>query len=401
MEVRQVIPNLAGGLSTLPSLDRNPTEVPDSWNMLFSNTHGAYKRPGTETVGGKFVLNPGCKILNGRPVDVTDPKDPRYTGRYFATFFISPTVYQFLMVGSGVWETGWVDLSNDSHTNSVTKTGNELLKVTPEGTPIEQFTNTDAPMLRGMNEYFIYDEDPDGRIPHPREVFRATRIGGRIFVVNNRRRVQFTRQVGQYEETSDRRGIDILHKNHYQILFYAITSGQAVKINLSWIANWGDTNYRKYDWVFTMSNLNIETIAEQFVETWENSSYSLKELFIVSGLQRTAAIRVKELATSKNLVQEDESYYENTGTNLSPDKGDEITLVTTNPPADAMIKVSNVKFSFTNVAAHVLDSTVSGGNQIPSTQARPITSVDQWNLKITGGTADSSDDIWIKFQGDK
>ena len=398
MEIRQVIPNLSGGLCTLPSLDRRSNEVQDCWNMLFSNTHGAYKRPGTEIISDHFILNPGCKIENGRPTNVEDPMDPRYYGRFITTFPITSTVYQIVMIGSGVWETGWIDISDETHAN-------EFLSVTPEGEPLDTVNNQNVPMLRGMNDYFIYDLDDvecPAKGPHPREVFRVTRVGGRIFVVNKRKKVKFTRKVGNYDEDTNTRGNQILHDHQYQLIFYAITSGQPIVVNVSWIAHWDD-KYRKYDWSFTMANLNIETIAEEFVKTWGTSERDYQDFFVVSGLRKTVAIRVKNSRAVTNLIKEGDKYLLNTGTNLNPKVGEEINFVTESPrdSDEPDIKVSNVEFKFSHVAAHVLDSTVSGGNQIPSYQARPETSTDEWILKVTGGTDDTADDVWIKFQGDK
>ena len=182
---RQVITSLRGGICTLPAVDRRASECEDSWNILFSNTHGAYRRPGTEIIGNKIDLQPACEIDpetgNARIIQKPEnEEDLRYGNRAMFVFPVKKYIYQVLLLGSGVWGQFFIDFEKER---------NIILNDFPEDIEACPNPNRNNQMiLKGSNHQLIYSN----KCKRPQKVFRCIKAEGRLWILNKENKVNFT-----------------------------------------------------------------------------------------------------------------------------------------------------------------------------------------------------------------
>ena len=400
-QVRSSIPNFLGGLSTLPPVLRERTEVAEADNVLFSLADGAYRRPGTELIHRfltrptEWFLDPGEELPDPYPFsDETKAQLERggiapedYVGRLIRgqraiwAFPVSASRVQVLLVGHGTWETLWLDLE----TNDLLRDG--------DGNPIDSLGRPiGAPTLFGRSDYLkirnargeplrwpeVLDEKRGVR---PQRTFRATKSESRIWILNKTVPVRLTdtRADQNAHNLEFRSGY---HFNHWMLIFYALTSGRDVRVAMTFEFEEEDKTLTKYGQEFNLGDEDgIETVAENFKKQWErnlsNSGAQLlpnayrtkppndvRDLFVVEAKRQTAAVRALGL------------------------------------------KIKKLKFYFQNVAARAVsddakkedgtpDLALSG---LPTPESLPATAPRDWILEVQGSSSSELDNAWYRFK---
>ena len=332
---RQVITSLRGGICTLPPIDRRASECEDSWNVLFSNTHGAYRRPGTEIIGNKIQLQDeeGYSTKNGERVKIllknkeNNEGDKRIGTRAMFVFPVKKDIYQVLLLGSGVWEMFFIDLEKGKK--------NILNRYPQDLTPEYTQSRNEQMILSNTEERLIYDNSA----AKPQEIFRAIKAEGKIWIVNKTTKVNFTLLRAHYIEgvSTTIFGNRLLHDNTYLFNFLEVTSGNSITSSIEFIVKYGDpAKYKKYKVNLSLGEFKgIETMGELFQEKWESNPSSLPKVvfdaFTVTSLRKQAALVVKDPHADLR-----EDYSKETLTSTSP--------------TDENFTISNLKFKFNNIA---------------------------------------------------
>lgn len=383
-QIRSSVPNFLGGLSTLPLTLRERTEVAEAENVLFSLADGAYRRPGTEIIH-RFLnrpvpefIGPGDAIPTHAALGITNQMVDvgnliRYQRAMWA-FPISGYQAQILLLGHGTWETLWIDLK----TNSLLRNS--------QGQPIDSDRNPISPPYPshfGRSQYLRFHTregdpltwaqvlDPQGPRPTPQQVFRVTKSEGKIWILNKTVPARMTTRRAAQNSNIIKDGLPTgYHKDHWMIIFYALSSGQDARIAMTFQADGV-----KHGQEFNLGSDGVETIAERFVVEWmanpENTDAKLlpadfqtkppdavRARFDVRARGQTASVRVL-----------DDS-------------------------------ISDLEFRFLNVAGRPVsdnagDTALAG---LPTVESLPATAPRDWIVEVQGSSTSRIDNAWYRFK---
>lgn len=368
------IANYLGGISTIPTSSRNPNEVTDAENCLFSDARGAYKRPGTK----RIVSN-----LDQWGIDLAESM--------IEVFPVGEDVLQCVVVQDGKAHVFWVNVDEseikefvDHYTEILNAGEYERAKaqaVLDSGTATPQ-EETDARIkLNGANEkiqiatsklnhkgFYHGKEDiledpqnpelkldspvisttkePEGYLKveedkTPEETFRVTKNQSRLFILNR------DKEVGLRGDTFP--GNDEF-RHHYLIYFVALTSGQDVSVTFNWKSNSGAVT-QKLD----LGQIGIETAGEKLKEVWDGLTET-PEGFEIKAKGQVVSIRILDTAT-----------------------------------------ISDLSFEFSNIA-HVELSENEEIRSVPSFRALPPTAPNHMVVQVSGSAVTKLDDVWVRFE---
>lgn len=365
-QVRSSIPNFLGGKSTLPSVSRESTEVAEAKNVLFSREDGVYRRPGAEII--YRLLNRGVDTFvsknDTRPEGIGENLI-RYQ-RAMWCFPASATRAQILLLGHGNWETFFIDLKT-----------NDLLR-DKDGVAID-FDDNPVPLqsYHGTSEYLRFRDrrgepltwaqvlDENGPQPRPQQVFRVTKSEGRIWILNRTAPVALGN--ARAPENAGKSGF---HQNHWMIVFYALTSGQEVRMAMTF-----QFDGAKYGQEFSLGSDGVETIAERFVAAWAENPENTEPKLLPTDFRTkpTDAIRSQFDVRARRQTA--------TIRTLSTD-------------------ITGLDFKFLNVAARPVsdaagDKALAG---LPTIESLPATAPRDWIVEVQGSSVSQVDNAWYRFR---
>lgn len=384
-EYQRQIPDYLGGICTIPTTSRNPNEVTDAENCLFSEARGCYKRPGTkrivsdlETWIGKEsiieVFPVGRDVL--QVVTIQDGKAQVFwvnvdenEVKEFVEFYSDQ-----LTEGNSELEVAKKELeaANDPSPEREEaqkkireaseklaeanrklkqrgfyhkKKGNNYSLVDPQNlnpeltSPIIETKNpyltiTPRKTIKIVENGMVVDKDiPDQT---PEKSFRITKDQGRVFILNRDKEVKLTSE--EFPD-NDKFG------NHWLLYFVALTSGRDVSVTVKW-----NDGSRKLD----LGQVGIETVGEDFLRAWNGLEDK------PNGFQVIA----KEQVVSVRLLSND---------------------------------ISDLKFEFENVAVVVV-SEEDGIRAVPSFEALPNFAPEGMIIQVSGSAVTKLDDTWLQYE---
>ena len=350
------IPNYLGGICTIPSVSRTPSEVTDAENCLFSEARGCYKRPGTKRIVSNLAIDDEETMIEVFPVGKDVLQVVAVQNKKAHVFWINVNereTEEFVENHKNRLKEAEADLKeNPENTEALNKKFDAELKLRQRGfyfnkndelvDPQNPNTVFNSPVITTDTKPEVdYLELPDGQIPE--ETFRITKDQGRVFILNRDKKVELLANL--FPKNTN-------FANHYLIYFVAITSGQDAKVTLEW--EQGD---EKKSQEVELGQVGIETVGEIFEDKW-NELDTIPEGFEIQAEGQVATIRVKDF-TIKNLK------------------------ITVSNIADVQLKEED------------------GERSVPSFAALPPIAPSGMIVKVTGSRVTKLDDTWLRYEVNK
>lgn len=359
-QYQSYIPNYLGGISTIPTSSRNPNEVSDAENVLFSNARGAYKRPGTRRLvsnlnrwniraedGVLEVFPVGDQVLqtvivqNGKASVFWINTDQAEVAE-FAEHYKSLRDKGEVQVSEGRVAEGRSNIQNAQ--NKLDRKGFYFRKEVGGGTRSDILEDPQNPNFRPDEPILITDNNPYlATTNRPEQTFRITRNQSRLFILNR------DQEAGLLGQTFP--GNEELFRNHWTLYFVASTSGQDVVVTIRWESNGG-----KVEQVLELGQIGIETAGEELLSAWNK---------IVGGPPSGISIRAKGQVATVRI----------TDTAL----------------------ISNLSFEYSNMAVVEL-SEEDNIRSVPSFAALPPTAPNNMVVQVSGSAVTRLDDVWVRFE---